>query len=94
MNAGAQAATGDLLLFLHADSYIKLASYQKKLGAMKNSEVIGGAAEHATIYNCLKCIWKVKAAQKVTVKVTAENSRISWTVLDEYAKEAVIFYIR
>ena len=43
MNAGAQVATGDLLLFLHADSYIKLASYQKMLGAMKNSEVIGGA---------------------------------------------------
>ena len=43
MNAGAQVATGDLLLFLHADSYIKLASYQKMLVAMKNSEVIGGA---------------------------------------------------
>ena len=43
MNAGAQAATGDLLLFLHADSYIKLASYKKMLYAMKNPEVIGGA---------------------------------------------------
>ena len=43
LNAGAQAATGDLLLFLHADSYIKLASYKKMLYAMKNPEVIGGA---------------------------------------------------
>ncbi len=43
VNAGAQVATGGLLLFLHADSYIKLASYQKMLVAMKNSEVIGGA---------------------------------------------------
>ena len=43
MNAGAQAATGDLLLFLHADSHIEPVSYQKMLCAMKNSEVIGGA---------------------------------------------------
>ena len=43
MNAGAQVATGDLLLFLHADSYIERASYQKMLVVMKKSEVIGGA---------------------------------------------------
>tara|TARA_Y100001960_G_C14577325_1_gene778925 strand:+ start:194 stop:871 length:678 start_codon:yes stop_codon:yes gene_type:complete len=43
MNAGAQLATGDLLLFVHADSYIKLTSYQKMLYAMKNPEIIGGA---------------------------------------------------
>ena len=43
MNAGAQVATGDLLLFLHADSHIEPVSYQKMLCAMKNSEVIGGA---------------------------------------------------
>lgn len=43
MNAGAQVATGDLLLFLHADSYIERASYQKMLAAMKKPEVLGGA---------------------------------------------------
>ena len=43
MNAGAQVATGDLLLFLHADSRIEPASYQQMLYAMKNSEIIGGA---------------------------------------------------
>ncbi len=43
MNAGAQVATGDLLLFLHADSYIERASYQKMLAAMKKTEVLGGA---------------------------------------------------
>ena len=43
MNAGAQIATGDLLLFLHADSHIKLASYKKMLYTMKKLEVIGGA---------------------------------------------------
>jgi len=43
MNAGAQIATGELLLFLHADSYIERASYQKMLAAMKKTEVLGGA---------------------------------------------------
>ena len=43
MNAGAQVATGDLLLFLHADSHIKPNSYQKMLDAMKNPKLIGGA---------------------------------------------------
>ena len=43
MNAGAQVATGDLLLFLHADSCIERASYQKMLTAMKKTEVLGGA---------------------------------------------------
>ena len=43
MNAGAQVATGDLLLFLHADSHIKPDSYQKMLDAMKNPKLIGGA---------------------------------------------------
>ena len=43
MNAGAQIATGELLLFLHADSYIERASYQKMLAAMKKPEVLGGA---------------------------------------------------
>ncbi len=43
MNAGAQVATGDLLLFLHADSHIKPNSYQKMLDTMKNPKVIGGA---------------------------------------------------
>ena len=52
------------------------------------------AAENATIYKCLKCIWKVKSAQKVTAKVTEKSAGFGWTVLDEYAKEAVIFYIR
>jgi len=41
------------------------------------------AAENTTIYNYLKCIWKVKSAQKVTVKVIAESAGFSWTVLDE-----------
>lgn len=43
MNAGARAATGDLLLFLHADTRIESASYQKMLNSMNNSEEIGGA---------------------------------------------------
>ncbi|MBC8282819.1 MAG: TIGR04283 family arsenosugar biosynthesis glycosyltransferase [Nitrospinae bacterium] len=43
MNAGARIATGDLFLFLHADSRIEPASYQKMLNSMKNAEEIGGA---------------------------------------------------
>lgn len=43
MNAGAQIATGDIFLFLHADSRIEPASYEKMLHSMKSSEKIGGA---------------------------------------------------
>jgi rSAM/selenodomain-associated transferase 2 len=43
MNAGARIATGDVFLFLHADSRIELASYEKMLHAMNSSEKIGGA---------------------------------------------------
>ncbi len=42
MNAGAQIATGDIFLFLHADSRIEPASYEKMLHSLKSSEKIGG----------------------------------------------------
>ncbi len=43
MNAGARIATGDIFLFLHADSRIEPASYQKMLHSLRSSEKIGGA---------------------------------------------------
>jgi rSAM/selenodomain-associated transferase 2 len=43
MNAGANEATGDFLLFLHADSRIEPGSYQKMLECMENRKWIGGA---------------------------------------------------
>jgi rSAM/selenodomain-associated transferase 2 len=43
MNAGAQIATGDIFLFLHADSRIEPASFEKMLNSLKSSEKIGGA---------------------------------------------------
>ena len=43
MNAGARVATGDIFLFLHADSRIEPASYEKMLHSLGNSEKIGGA---------------------------------------------------
>jgi rSAM/selenodomain-associated transferase 2 len=43
MNAGAQIATGDIFLFLHADSRIEPASYEKMLLSLKNLKKIGGA---------------------------------------------------
>ncbi len=43
MNAGARIATGEILLFLHADSRMESASYEKMVLAMQNSEKIGGA---------------------------------------------------
>ena len=43
MNAGANEATGDLLLFLHADSRIEQDSYRKMLECMENPKWIGGA---------------------------------------------------
>jgi uncharacterized protein len=43
MNAAADKATGDLLLFLHADNRLEPASYRKMLELMNNSKWIGGA---------------------------------------------------
>ena len=43
MNAGARIATGDIFLFLHADSHIDPASYEKISTSMENPEKIGGA---------------------------------------------------
>jgi rSAM/selenodomain-associated transferase 2 len=43
MNAGARVATGDIFLFLHADSRIEPASYEKMLHSLGSSEKIGGA---------------------------------------------------
>ena len=43
MNSGANEATGDLLLFLHADSRIEPESYRKMLECMENPKWIGGA---------------------------------------------------
>jgi rSAM/selenodomain-associated transferase 2 len=43
MNAGADQATGDLLLFLHADNRLEPENYQKMLECMKIPKWIGGA---------------------------------------------------
>jgi rSAM/selenodomain-associated transferase 2 len=43
MNAGARVANGDIFLFLHADSCIEPASYEKMLHSLGSSEKIGGA---------------------------------------------------
>ncbi|MEK9629970.1 MAG: TIGR04283 family arsenosugar biosynthesis glycosyltransferase [Nitrospinota bacterium] len=43
MNAGAEIATGDILLFLHADSRMEPASLEKISNSMEDSEEIGGA---------------------------------------------------
>ena len=43
MNAGAAVATGDILLFLHADSRLEKKSYQTMLKAMANPKWLGGA---------------------------------------------------
>jgi rSAM/selenodomain-associated transferase 2 len=43
MNAGARVANGDIFLFLHADSHIEPASYEKMLHSLGGSEKIGGA---------------------------------------------------
>jgi rSAM/selenodomain-associated transferase 2 len=43
MNEGARVANGDIFLFLHADSRIEPASYEKMLHSLESSEKIGGA---------------------------------------------------
>ena len=43
MNAGAREATGDLLLFIHADSRVTPESYHRMIEAMRSSDLVGGA---------------------------------------------------
>lgn len=43
MNAAAGEAQGDLLLFLHADSYVDLRGYQKMIETMASRPYLGGA---------------------------------------------------
>jgi rSAM/selenodomain-associated transferase 2 len=43
MNAGANEATGDILLFLHADNRLEPESYGKMLECMSNPKWVGGA---------------------------------------------------
>lgn len=43
MNAGAGAASGDVLMFLHADSRVDAACYRKMIEVMERGDKIGGA---------------------------------------------------
>jgi rSAM/selenodomain-associated transferase 2 len=43
MNAAAEVAKGDLLLFLHADSYVSPQGYQKMIETMTSRPYLGGA---------------------------------------------------
>jgi uncharacterized protein len=43
MNAGANKATGDILLFLHADNQLQALSFKKMLERMENPKWVGGA---------------------------------------------------
>lgn len=43
MNAGARTASGDLFLFLHADSRVDAHSYRKMIEVMQDQETVGGA---------------------------------------------------
>jgi rSAM/selenodomain-associated transferase 2 len=46
MNAGAAAATGDVLFFLHADSFPPPAAFSLMRGKLDDPRTIGGAFEH------------------------------------------------
>ncbi len=46
MNAGAEAATGDILWFLHADCHPHPHSISAIIMAFKNSDIVGGAFEY------------------------------------------------
>lgn len=43
MNTGAKLAQGDLLLFLHADSIMGCAGYQKMTATLTDTPIVGGA---------------------------------------------------
>jgi rSAM/selenodomain-associated transferase 2 len=43
MNTGAETASGDILLFLHADSHLPVTSYNRMQEIMQNEETVGGA---------------------------------------------------
>jgi glycosyltransferase involved in cell wall biosynthesis len=46
MNAGASMASGDVIFFLHADSYPPLAALVEIQSALQDPRVVGGAFEH------------------------------------------------
>ena len=59
LNAGARAATGDVLLFLHADCWLEPSSAEQIEAALKNDAVIGGAFRQRIdhdrkIFRCLE----------------------------------------
>lgn len=58
MNEGAHAATGDVLLFLHADSLFPADGFSAILKAMQNTDLVGGAFRLRIESNslCLKFI--------------------------------------
>jgi hypothetical protein len=43
MNVAAQMAGGEILIFLHADSFIKPRGYNKMINIMQNENIVGGA---------------------------------------------------
>lgn len=43
MNAGALRASGDILLFLHADTFLPSAAFPKIVNALRDGRVVGGA---------------------------------------------------
>ena len=59
LNAGARAATGDVLLFLHADCWLEPSSAEQIRTALKDESVIGGAFRQRIdhdrkIFRCLE----------------------------------------
>lgn len=49
MNAGAAAARGEVLLFLHADSFLPVDAFARIDAALTDPRVVGGAFEHAFV---------------------------------------------
>jgi len=61
MNKGAAAATGDVLLFLHADTLLPAGAFEKIIAVMRTGRYAGGAfdlgiASDRTSYRIIECV--------------------------------------
>ena len=79
MNAGAAAATGEILFFLHADSFPPTDALKRMDEALSDGRVVGGAYEH----RFSECDWRLRA-------ITAIN-RVRYRLTRNYYGDQGIF---
>ena len=76
MNTGAQIATGDILLFLHADSSISENGYSRIVEVMQDDETVGGAFS-------LEIDSRAKSLQLISALATLRSRKLNLVYGDQ-----------